>query len=79
MRVAVFVDAGYLHAAGSVVLKGSAQNRESMELRRHEIIAKLKASTEEQTDGAPLLRIYWYDGLMHRRRSQGAGKHGYCK
>ena len=68
-RAAVFVDAGYLYTAGSIVLTGSSQNREVMELIPLETVAQLKTSVEGQTDGIPLLRIYWYDGLVRGRRS----------
>ena len=69
MRAAVFVDAGYLYTAGSIVLTGSSQNREVMELRPLETVAQLKTSVEGQKEGIPLLRIYWYDGLLRGRRS----------
>jgi uncharacterized LabA/DUF88 family protein len=69
MRAAVFVDAGYLYTAGSIVLTGSSQNREVMELIPLETVTQLKTSVEGQTDGIPLLRIYWYDGLVRGRRS----------
>ena len=69
-RTAVFVDAGYLYAGGAVALTGSAYNRESIDLRLPEAIAKLKATTEEVNKDAPLLRIYWYDGLVRGRLSE---------
>ena len=69
MRVAVFVDAGYLYSAGTSILTGSAQNRENVELRHLEIVAKLESVAKERTNGAKMLRIYWYDGLLHGHRS----------
>ena len=69
MRVAVFVDAGYLYAAGGKVLTGSLQNRAALELLTEEIIAKLKKVASDLTNGVQLLRIIWYDGLMNGRRS----------
>ena len=69
MRVAVFVDAGYLYAAGGAALVGSGQNRASLELVKDEAIAKLKATAAQRAKGAELLRIYWYDGALNGRRS----------
>ena len=69
MRVAVFVDAGYLYAAGGAALVGSGQNRASLELVQDEAIAKLKATAAQRASGAQLLRIYWYDGALNGRRS----------
>ena len=69
MRVAVFVDAGYLYAAGGAALVGSGQKRASLELVQDEAIAKLKATAAQRASGAQLLRIYWYDGALNGRRS----------
>ena len=69
MRVAVFVDAGYLYAAGGAALVGSGQNRASLELVKDEAIAKLKATAAQRAKGAELLRIYWYDGALNGRHS----------
>ena len=69
MQVAVFVDAGYLYAAGGAALVGSGQNRASLELVKDEAIAKLKATAAQRAKGAKLLRIYWYDGALNGRRS----------
>ncbi len=66
---AVFVDAGYLYTGGAVALTGSAQNRPSLTLRQQETIEKLKAVANQRANGAPLLRIYWYDGLRGGRPS----------
>lgn len=68
-RVAIFADAGYLHTGGAIALTGSSQPRQSMELVRSKVIAKLEATANEKANGAPLLRIYWYDGLLHGRPS----------
>ena len=70
MRAAVFVDAGYLYTGGSIVLTGTRQNREVMELSHQEVISQLKMVVQEQDMGLSLLRIYWYDGLLGGRRSQ---------
>jgi uncharacterized LabA/DUF88 family protein len=61
-RAAVFVDAGYLYAQGSILLTGARQGRESLSLRIPEIVGALKAAAKAQCD-LPLLRIYWYDAM----------------
>ncbi len=66
---AVFVDAGYLYTGGAVALTGSARDRTSLTLRQQEIIEKLRETANQQANGAPLLRIYWYDGLRGGRPS----------
>ena len=55
-RVAVFVDAGYLYAAGATAITGSKQNRTNIKLEQQKTINRLK-----NTADVPLLRIYWYD------------------
>ena len=67
MRVAIFVDAGYLYAGGLTALAGSNQPREYGELNLSKTVAKLRETAVERSDGASLLRIYWYDGM---RRGQ---------
>ncbi len=61
-RVAVFVDAGYLFAAGSNLVFGERLRREETELD----LAIVQALEEEATRIASreLLRIYWYDGAQ---------------
>ena len=66
-QIAIFADAGYLHAGGAVALTGSSQPRESMVLDQREIIAKLIDTATERAGDASLLRVYWYDGLLHGR------------
>ena len=65
-RVAVFVDAGYLYAAGSIALLGINAPRSMIDLNQSEIIAKLRATAAEKANDAQLLRIYWYDGALRR-------------
>ena len=60
-RVAVFVDAGYLFAQGSVALCGEKLARGEIVLDHGAVIAKLKTFAESQAN-LDLLRIYWYDG-----------------
>ena len=69
MRYAVFVDAGYLYSQGSKAAFGILLNRIELELNPSEIISKLTATAADKTEGAPMLRIYWYDGLLHGRPS----------
>lgn len=67
MRFALFVDAGYLYADGSKVLSPAGSTplqRRAVELDQDATIAKLLETAAEKTDGAALLRIYWYDGVL---------------
>ena len=63
-RVAVFVDAGYLYAAGSIAIHGGKLQREMVTLNLPETIRKLTRAADVRTDGKPLLRVYWYDGAL---------------
>ena len=60
-RVAVFVDAGYLFAQGSIELCGAKLTRGEIVLDHNAVTAKLKTFAETVSE-LPLLRIYWYDG-----------------
>jgi uncharacterized LabA/DUF88 family protein len=60
-RVAVFVDAGYLFAQGSVALSGKKLTRSGLSFDHDKAIASL-ADLGKRITGLPLLRIYWYDG-----------------
>ena len=60
-RVAVFVDAGYLFAQGSLEICGEKLKRGEMNLDSVAVISKLKKFAETRSN-LPLLRIYWYDG-----------------
>lgn len=71
MRFAVFVDAGYLYAAGASAIHGEGgTNRANLELNHPSMIAKLEDLSKELTRDTPLLRIYWYDGILQGQRSQ---------
>ena len=70
MRSAIFVDAGYLYAQGSKALAGDKLRRTDVELDLSETIDKLRDASDKKTGKAPLLRIYWYDGLLGRELSQ---------
>ena len=60
-RVAVFVDAGYLFAAGTKELFGEQLKREDVSLNYVAVEEKLRLAAEEHSK-LDLLRIYWYDG-----------------
>jgi hypothetical protein len=61
-RSAVFVDAGYLFAAGSALLAGSKQSRHLISLDENAAVAALGDFAKNRT-GCDLLRVYWYDGV----------------
>ena len=63
-RIAVFVDAGYLFAQGSVALTGSKRKRTALNLDEIAALAALRSVAHETSEGAPLLRVYWYDGAL---------------
>ena len=69
LRVAIFVDAGYLYSEGSKHLSdnGSALGRVHVQLDRDEIMARLLEIGNQKANGTPLLRTYWYDGLIEGR------------
>lgn len=66
-RVAVFVDAGYLFAQGSVALTGSKRPRALLKLNEAAVLAELTAHAKAKSDNSSLLRIYWYDGALASR------------
>lgn len=63
-RVAVFVDAGYLFAQGSTALTGSKQSRSLLTLNHEAVVRALIEAAALLTQNQPLLRIYWYDGVL---------------
>jgi uncharacterized LabA/DUF88 family protein len=67
MRVAVFVDAGYLYAQGSALISGFKQPRTSIALDARKAVPLLKELALRKADGAKLLRVYWYDGAVGGR------------
>ena len=69
-RVAIFVDAGYLYAAGSIALTGHNQRRSDIQMDQPSVIENLRKTAYAQTGGVSLLRIYWYDGA----RSEGPAR-----
>lgn len=60
-RTAVFVDAGYLFAAGSRLIANEKLARGELHLD-YDAVLKLFGELTQQITGLPLLRIYWYDG-----------------
>jgi uncharacterized LabA/DUF88 family protein len=68
-RVAVFVDAGYLFAQGSVALAGQKLPRGRLILDHEKAIDAL-ADFAMQVSGVDLLRVYWYDGTSTGPSSQ---------
>jgi uncharacterized LabA/DUF88 family protein len=63
LQTAVFIDAGYLFAAGSSLISGQKRPRLNCRLdidKAVETISKFANAVEPQ---ARLLRIYWYDGI----------------
>ncbi len=62
-QIAVFVDAGYLYAQGSALLKGRKLNRESIRLET-EVLDQLAETACAVAADCRLLRIYWYDCVL---------------
>ena len=63
-RCAVFVDAGYLYAAGGQICHGATARKgtELDALQAHEFLTDLAA----ENSGVQRLRTYWYDGAKDR-------------
>jgi uncharacterized LabA/DUF88 family protein len=59
-RAAVFIDAGYLFAAGARLLTTGRPSRDELYLDYDALLTRFTELTRELT-GLPLLRIYWYD------------------
>ena len=64
-RHAIFVDAGYVFAQGSVSLARPKTPRTQLKLDEAEIITQLTSLALSQSFGVQLLRIYWYDGAWN--------------
>ena len=60
-RTAIFVDAGYLFAAGSALIAGERLRRSELMLEP-EALLELLRDLNGSISGLPLLRVYWYDG-----------------
>lgn len=63
-RVAIFVDAGYLFAQGSIALTGTKRTRTDLKLNETAAIAELTAVGQAKSNSAEILRVYWYDGVV---------------
>lgn len=64
-RYAVFVDAGYLYAAGSALLNGgTAKKRHELCLDCQRCVEDLEARCDIITGLDNLLRVYWYDSTF---------------
>lgn len=68
LQIAIFVDAGYLYAQGSVLLAGQKQQRTSVRLSIKDALKHLAQKAGEVAPGVRLLRTYWYDGLPRANR-----------
>lgn len=64
-RHAIFVDAGYVFAQGSVSILGQNSKRTQLKLNEIEIVEQLKALALSQSVGVQILRVYWYDGARN--------------
>jgi uncharacterized LabA/DUF88 family protein len=67
-QVAVFVDAGYLHAQGSALLTGQKKLRTQIILDVPLTLKMLQDLSAACALGSRLLRTYWYDGLTRTGR-----------
>lgn len=63
-RCAVFVDAGYLFAQGSVAIAGSKKARSELLLDAAVAIDELIAFACTKAADCRILRVYWYDGAI---------------
>jgi uncharacterized LabA/DUF88 family protein len=64
-RHAIFVDAGYIFAQGSVSLLGKNSKRTDLKLDETEIVSQIKGLALSQSTNAEILRVYWYDGARN--------------
>jgi uncharacterized LabA/DUF88 family protein len=65
-RAAVFVDAGYLFAQGSVALTGSKQPRSLLEIDELAVLAEFAEVAKARAKECEILRNYWYDGASFK-------------
>lgn len=63
-KIAIFVDAGYVFAQGSVTLQGRQSPRSELQIDPGIVISRLNALADELSGNARLLRCYWYDGAQ---------------
>lgn len=62
-RVAVFVDAGYFFAQGSVALTGAKLEQHHAHVDQKGLVNALQSLAFQKSGHRDLLRIYWYDGV----------------
>ncbi len=62
-QTAIFVDAGYLFAAGSALITGSKKSRSSCQLDVKKALNALITKAKGVEPDARVLRTYWYDGI----------------
>src|SRR6266540_6388977 len=60
-RVAIFIDAGYFFAQGSIALTGQKCQRSEIIVDFDKLLSELEEFAKK-VSGHQLLRIYWYDG-----------------
>lgn len=60
-RVAIFIDAGYFFAQGSIAFTGLKRQRGDLDVDFDKLLSELEAFATK-VSGQQLLRIYWYDG-----------------
>ena len=68
MQVGVFVDAGYVYAAGGVAIAGQTRARLELALDVPVVVERLKSVIAARAPLCRLLRIYWYDGALANGR-----------
>ncbi len=68
-QIAVFVDAGYLYAQGSVLLHGKRLPRDHVSVQEEQVLHSLREWACKHTPDARLLRVYWYDGVRNGQPS----------
>jgi hypothetical protein len=69
-RVGVFVDAGYLLAEGSRLLTGAREPSPRDEVNLNNKVVVDVLTERANRTGLPLLRIYWYDGVLDNPTAQ---------
>ncbi|WP_374650715.1 NYN domain-containing protein [Dongia sp.] len=70
-RTAILVDAGYLFAQGSALLKGAKQPRTALSVVEEKILELLITESHKLAPRKELLRIYWYDAPPQGNRPSG--------
>lgn len=66
-QVAVFVDAGYLFALGSISIAGQTSKRERIGIKSDVFLTEIKSLVRQLTGAKPLLRVYWYETSTSNR------------